>query len=76
VSSLRPGYMAYLLRLWQVDEGEGMTWRATLESPHTGERRGFASLADLFSFLASEVCRDAEERLAPSAGGKGGQIEG
>jgi hypothetical protein len=28
-----------------------MGWRASLESPRTGESRGFASLDDLFAFL-------------------------
>jgi hypothetical protein len=47
----RPLYLAYMLRLWQV-EGEGESfWRASLESPHTGERHGFASLETLFAFL-------------------------
>jgi hypothetical protein len=48
-------YVSYLLRLWPV-HSEGTTiWRASLESPHTGERRGFASLADLFAFLEKET---------------------
>ena len=42
-------YLSYLLRLWQVSEEE-TTWRASLESSHTGERKGFASLDDLFDF--------------------------
>jgi hypothetical protein len=51
------GYISYLLRLWPV-QSEGTTiWRASLESPHTGERRGFASLADLFAFLEQEIGR-------------------
>jgi hypothetical protein len=43
--------MSYLLRLWQVRSGGELLWRASLESPHTGERVGFASLDDLFGFL-------------------------
>jgi hypothetical protein len=44
-------YFAYMLRLWQVDSNGEPIWRASLESPHTGERVGFASLEDLFDFL-------------------------
>ena len=47
-------YRAYMLRLWQVDDEEGPTWRASLESPHTGERRGFASLEALVAFLTNQ----------------------
>ena len=48
-------YLAFMLRLWQVaDEGEPV-WRASLESPHTGERHGFANLETLFAFLEKET---------------------
>ncbi len=48
-------YLAFMLRLWQVG-GEGEpAWRASLESPHTGERRGFASLEALFAFLEEQT---------------------
>jgi hypothetical protein len=44
-------YISYLLRLWQTQcEGE-LIWRASLESPHTGERRGFSNLEELVRFL-------------------------
>jgi hypothetical protein len=51
----QPGYQAYMLRLWRVDTGRGPVWRASLESPHTGERRGFASLEALFAFLTEKT---------------------
>ena len=70
----RRGYVAYLLRLWEAQEGGSAVWRASLESPQTGERRGFASLADLFTFLEYEVCQAAQGQPSPSAGGKGGDI--
>ena len=47
-------YLSYLLRLWRVNE-EKTVWRASLESSHTGGRRGFASLDDLFDFLRSQT---------------------
>jgi hypothetical protein len=50
-------YHAYLLRLWHAGEGEAVVWRALLEDPRTGERRGFADLDSLFAFL-NEMCRD------------------
>ena len=56
--------MSYLLRLWQVSCGEGLAWRASLESARTGERHGFASLDELSDFLRQpreegEVMNDA-----------------
>jgi hypothetical protein len=48
-------YLSYLLRLWQTGDRGEQVWRASLESPGTGERLGFASLKDLFSFLQAET---------------------
>ena len=51
----QPNYISYLLRLWRADgEGEAK-WRASLESPHTGERRNFTSLDALFAFLRKQT---------------------
>ena len=47
--------MSYLLRLWQAEHEGALVWRASLESVHTGERRGFASLAALYAFLQQEM---------------------
>jgi hypothetical protein len=74
MSNPKRGYVAYLLRLWQAQEGENAVWRASLESPQTGERWGFASVADLFTFVESEVGQAARRQPSPSAGGKGGDI--
>lgn len=68
----RPDYLSYLLRLWRAGDAEKPVWRASLESPHTGERRGFASLADLFSFLENETSRVARRQTAPNREVKGG----
>ena len=56
-------YISYLLRLWQVKGGDEVVWRASLESPHTGERRGFANLEALFAFLQQQtgVVANADE---------------
>ena len=48
-------YLAYMLRLWRVNTSTGPVWRASLESPHTGERRGFATLEHLFAYLEEET---------------------
>jgi hypothetical protein len=54
-------YVAYLLRIWR--EGKGRTpWRASLQSPHTGEQMGFATVDDLFDFLKRQI--DTPERTA------------
>jgi hypothetical protein len=67
-----PVYLSYLLRLWQVSgEGEAV-WRASLESPHTGERHGFADLAGLFTFLQQEASHAVQRQTAPEADEKGG----
>ncbi len=58
-SSTAQRYHAYLLRLWQTGDDEAVEWRAQLEDPRTGERRGFADLNSLFAFL-NEVCRETE----------------
>jgi hypothetical protein len=65
-------YLSYLLRLWRVSDEEKAVWRASLESPHTGERRGFANLAELFTFLEKEVSHVAQGQTAPNADKKGG----
>jgi hypothetical protein len=40
-----------LLRLWCVDETGRSNWRASLETPETGQRLGFATLEQLFVYL-------------------------
>ncbi len=51
----RPTYMAYLLRLWQAEVRPQPVWHASLEDPHTGERRGFADLKSLWAFLEAQI---------------------
>jgi hypothetical protein len=48
-------YLAYLLRIWQVKVAGQLVWRASLEDPHTGERRGFPNLDALIAFLLEQV---------------------
>ena len=51
-------YCAYVLRLWEMHAADGHNrpaWRCSVEDPHTGERRGFASLEALMTFLQTEL---------------------
>jgi hypothetical protein len=54
-------YMAYLLRLWQVRAMGTTGWRASLESPRTGECQGFARLDDLFLRRQTGAQSDADD---------------
>ena len=68
-------YLSYLLRLWQSESrGEG-SWRASLEDPHTGERKGFANLRALFTFLEQETGHRVRDQTIPNADEKGGDTE-
>jgi len=60
-------YLSYLLRMWETSDGEKMIWRASLESPGSGERRGFANLQGLLDFLADQTERQDEADLGPDA---------
>lgn len=51
----KPNYLSYLLRLWQVDDGESVHWRASLKQVQTGEQKGFTSLEALFMFLREQA---------------------
>lgn len=66
-------YLSYMLRMWETSDGESQIWRASLESPGSGQRRGFADLQSLMDFLADQTERQDEhdgERETP--GGMGG----
>ncbi len=59
-------YLSYLLRLWQASSGGGeLVWRASLEDPHTGERRGFAGLAELLAYLEEDMRNHIQTGDAP-----------
>ena len=66
----RTGYFSYLLRMWQTRDGEACAWRASLEQPGTQERRGFATLEELFDFLRQQVSPSPEQAEDEAAGGK------
>ncbi len=47
-----------MLRCWEVrspQPGGPVTWRFSLEDPHTGEKHGFANLEVLTDFLQAEL---------------------
>ena len=47
----KPGYMAFMLRLWRSKTNGETCWRASLEQTDSGERIGFICLADLVRYL-------------------------
>ncbi len=47
------GYQAYLVRLWQ--DSEQTPWRASTQCAQTGEKRFFADLAALYTFLMAQT---------------------
>ena len=53
-------YLAYLLRLWRMQSDGAAGWRASLMTPASGERHGFANLDDLFLFLRRQTGAGAE----------------
>ena len=61
-------YHAYLLRIWLAPGATPPTWHASLEDPHTGERRGFANLTEVFEFLAAQTGSGPEQVGRPGAG--------
>jgi hypothetical protein len=54
-------YLSYLLRLWQTSDSGDLVWRASLECPGTGERKGFPSLSDLFAYLETQTERQLND---------------
>ena len=60
MSEPRRGYLAFLLRLWQVRSEAGPAWRVSLECARGGERLGFASLDELLAFLRQRIAEEEE----------------
>jgi hypothetical protein len=74
------GYISYMLRLWQTRSGGRLVWRASLESPHTGVRKSFASLDEMFEFLwgkvgAGKVCESTSQRGSADKGDEDSEEE-
>ena len=75
MSGEQRSHLSYLLRLWQTKSGGELVWRASLEDPHMGERKGFATLTDLFTFLEQSTGCRARCKTTPTADEKGGDAE-
>ncbi|MFQ5858223.1 MAG: hypothetical protein ACE5LU_21680 [Anaerolineae bacterium] len=54
------------MRLWESSGNGKPAWRASLEDPRTGSRKGFASLEALFAFLEAETSETARPSDAGS----------
>ena len=52
--------LSFLLRLWQDNGEDKPVWRASLQSSLGGEREGFASLDELFTFLRRQAGMDCD----------------
>lgn len=59
-----PRYVSYLLRVWATEDEEETIWRASLESPRTGARFGFATLEELFAFIAAQTATEEEAEIS------------
>jgi hypothetical protein len=59
-----PRYSTFLLTLWEErneDPNSPAVWRFRLEDPRTGQRQGFASLAEVISFLQAQLVEETNE---------------
>lgn len=65
-ASLR--YQTFLLRIWEERGAApaGTVYRFSLESPHTRQRHGFASLEQLTAFLLELTTSEPDHELADS----------
>ncbi len=53
-----PHYCAYLLRCWAEHSAhpqQPLIWRFSVEDPHSGDRRGFATFEALVAFLLAQL---------------------
>jgi hypothetical protein len=51
------GYQVYLLRLWRAHCQGRWEWRASIESPDSGECQSFANLEQLPAYLEEQCER-------------------
>ena len=63
-------YFSYLLRIWQENDREAPIWRASLEDPQSGERKGFLSLDALVAYILDQTGED-QTRIKESLPGGG-----
>ncbi len=75
----QPSYRVYILRSWFESggsPGEPPVRRYSLEDPQTRQRRGFADLAALMSFLEAEAKADPRQDLARAGPPSGAETAG
>ena len=56
--------VSYILTFWEERGREtdtSVVWRFSLQDPHTGRRRGFASLEALAAALQQEIARQGTD---------------
>jgi hypothetical protein len=76
--AMQKPYLSYLLRLWQTNDPDFPTWRASLEDPHTRQVILFTTLEMLSRYLSgitleSEIPpQTAENRPSDIISGKEG----
>lgn len=58
---MKRDYLSFLLRIWRVRVNGKPVWRASLEYPVTRERKGFANLRELITYLKDEVRKASED---------------
>lgn len=63
MSKRQPDYFAYLVRIWHVEDERQGVWRASAQSPSTGETLGFGSLEQLFAFLQTQAMGSTENAV-------------
>jgi len=54
-----PHLFSFILRVWRAGDGGRPQWRASLEDTRTGERRGFASLEELYAYIETLIGDEA-----------------
>ena len=55
ISTPRPDYYSFLVRLWRVTAEGGPAWRGSLQRPGSAEVVGFAGLEELCRLLRAET---------------------
>lgn len=73
ISGESDAYQTYLLRLWRARCEGQWQWRASIESPHTGERQYFASLEAFYTYLSERCGRQAPDVSRPESAAKGSE---
>jgi hypothetical protein len=68
-------YQTYLLRLWRARCQGRWQWRASIESPQTGERQSFATLDKLCNHLKTRLL-ECQSDADPGQISPAGESEG